>query len=235
VRGLAIIPAFNEEASVGDVISSIREAWKDADVVVVDDGSRDATAAKARAAGAMVVQLPFNLGVGGAMRAGYKLAVNGGYDVAVQVDGDGQHEAHEIHALVDGLRDADVVIGARFAGRGDYEAKGPRRWAMRLLARSLSRTCKTELTDVTSGFRAANRRAIALFAEIYPAEYLGDTVESLVMAAKAGLKVVQVPVAMRPRAAGAPSQTTFRAALYLGRAVMVLGMARVRRHNAEEN
>jgi glycosyltransferase involved in cell wall biosynthesis len=229
VRGLAIVPAFNEEASVGDVIRSIREAWAEGDVVVVDDGSTDATAAKARAAGAAVVQLPFNLGVGAAMRAGYKFARDNDYDAAIQVDADGQHDPADIPALLSSLDAVDIVIGARFAGRGDYEAHGPRRFAMRLLARSLSRTCRTPLTDVTSGFRAVNRRAIGLFASHYPAEYLGDTIESLVMAARAGLHVAQVPVAMRPRMVGSPSQTTFRAALYLGRAVLVLGLARVRR------
>jgi hypothetical protein len=121
------------------------------------------------------------------------------------------------------------VIGARFAGRGEYDARGARRLAMRLLARSLSRRCGTTLTDVTSGFRAVNRRGIALFAAHYPSEYLGDTVESLMMAARAGLAVAQVPVVMRPRVAGTPSQTPFRAAFYFGRAVMVLGLARIRR------
>jgi hypothetical protein len=163
------------------------------------------------------------------MRAGYKFARDGGYDAAVQVDADGQHDPSDLPALLAGLDDADIVIGARFAGRGDYDAHGPRRWAMRLLARSLSRTCKTPLSDVTSGFRAVNHRVITLFASHYPSEYLGDTVESLVMAARAGLRVTQVPVVMRPRLAGTPSQTSLRAALYLGRAVMVLGLARIRR------
>ena len=219
---------------MGDVVRDVRAAVPDADVVVVDDGSGDATTAKARAAGAGVVSLPFNLGVGGAMRAGYKLALHDGYDVAVQVDADGQHDPSEIPALIAGLANADIVIGARFAGRGEYTARGLRRLAMRLLARSLSRRCRTPLTDVTSGFRAVNRRTIALFATHYPTEYLGDTVESLVMAARAGLTVTQVPVAMRPRTTGAPSQTRLRAALYLGRAVMVLGMARVRRLPSSE-
>jgi glycosyltransferase involved in cell wall biosynthesis len=227
---LIIIPAFNEEASVGAVVDLVRAARPDdTDVVVVDDGSADATSAKAAAAGAQVVRLPFNVGVGGAMRAGYKYARAGGYDAAVQVDADGQHDATEIETLLAALAHADIVIGARFAGRGDYDTRGARRLAMRLLARSLSRTCGTELTDVTSGFRAINRRAIGLFAAHYPSEYLGDTVESLVMAARAGLRVTQVPVVMRPRLAGTPSQTSLRAALYFGRALMILGLARIRR------
>jgi glycosyltransferase involved in cell wall biosynthesis len=230
MRCLVIVPAFNEEATVGAVVDNVRAARQaDTDVVVVDDGSGDATSAKAAAAGAFVVTLPFNLGVGGAMRAGYKFARDGGYDAAVQVDADGQHDPADLAALLGGLDGADIVIGARFAGRGDYDASGPRRWAMRLLARSLARMCHTPLTDVTSGYRAVNKRAISLFASHYPAEYLGDTVESLVMAARAGLRVTQVPVAMHPRLAGTPSQTPLRAALYFGRALMVLLLARVRR------
>lgn len=229
MRCLVIIPAFNEEASVGAVVDAVQRASADYDVVVVDDGSSDATASKARAAGARVITLPFNLGVGGAMRVGYKLAVAEDYDAAVQVDADGQHDPAEIAALLDALGDHDVVIGARFAGKGDYVARGTRRLAMRVLARSLSRTCGTPLTDVTSGFRAANRRAAAFWAANYPTEYLGDTVESLVMAARAGMRVAQVPVAMRERATGTASQTPLRAAMYFGRALLVLGLARVRR------
>lgn len=228
-RVLVIVPAFNEAEAVGDVVAAVRAVDPAYDVVVVDDGSADATAPAARAAGAIVLELPFNLGVGGAMRTGYRFARDNDYDVAVQVDGDGQHDADELPGLVADLSDADIVIGARFAGKGDYAAKGPRRMAMRMLARQLSRTCRTPLTDVTSGFRAVNRRTIGLFSEHYPSEYLGDTVESLVMAARAGLVVRQRAVAMRPRTTGHPSQSPLRAAMYLGRAVMVLTLARVRR------
>jgi len=229
MRCLVIVPAFNEEKALASVIKGVAAAEPAFDVVVIDDGSIDDTSGVAHRAGAQVVTLPFNLGVGGAMRAGYKFAARGGYDVAIQVDGDGQHDPGELRALVAALADADIVIGARFAGRGDYVAKGPRRLAMRLLARSLSRRCGVQLTDVTSGFRAVNRRAIELFAVNYPSEYLGDTVESLVTAVRSGLRVRQVAVAMRPRQSGAPSQTPVRAAVYLGRSIMVLGLAYIRR------
>ncbi len=226
---LVIVPAFNESEAVGDVVRSVRAVDASYAVVVVDDGSTDNTAAAARAANAIVLELPFNLGVGGAMRVGYRFARDNGYDVAIQVDGDGQHDPSELPGLVEDLAQADIVIGARFAGKGDYVVRGPRRVAMRMLARSLSRTCRTPLTDVTSGFRAVNRPAIGLFAEHYPSEYLGDTIESLVMAARAGLRITQRPVAMRPRTTGAPSQSPLRAAAYLGRAVLVLVLARARR------
>jgi glycosyltransferase involved in cell wall biosynthesis len=163
------------------------------------------------------------------MRCGYRYAVRLGYKVVVQVDGDGQHDPGQIDALLAALDGADVVIGARFAGEGDYGVRGARRLAMRVLARSLSRLTGTRLTDATSGFRALNRAAIELFAVEYPAEYLGDTVEALVIAARAGLRVTQVPVAMRQRETGTASQTPFKATVYLLRAVLVLLLARIRR------
>lgn len=228
-RCLVVIPALNEEASVGLVVKSVHEVDPDAHIVVVDDGSTDATSDVAKAAGADVIVLPFNIGVGGALRAGFRYARRFGYQCVVQVDGDGQHNPDHIPELLAGLADADVVIGARFAGVGDYEARGPRRLAMRLLARSLSRRTGERLTDTTSGFRAFNRRAVELFAVDYPAEYLGDTVEALVIAARAGLRVTQIPVEMRPRTSGAPSQRWFKSTIYLGRVFLALAMSRVRR------
>lgn len=229
-RVLVIVPAWNEEASVGATVREIRRTNPDVDVLVVDDGSADSTAAIAERAGATVVRLPFNLGVGGAMRTGYRYAQRHGYDVAVQIDADGQHDPRFLPALLSRLGEANVVIGARFAHEGDaYEARGPRRWAMGLLAWVLSRVARTRLTDVTSGFRVADRRAIGVFAAHYPAEYLGDTVESLVIAVRTGCRVTQVPVDMRVRASGRASQSPMRAAIYLFRAVVALGLALVRR------
>jgi glycosyltransferase involved in cell wall biosynthesis len=228
-RVLVIVPAYNEADSVSGVIKEIRAAVPDADVLVVDDGSTDRTATTARAAGAMVVRLPINLGVGGAMRAGFRLAWRERYDAVVQVDGDGQHDATYLPAVLGGLDAADVVVGARVAGVGDYRVRGPRAWAMKLLSAVVSRIVRTKLTDVTSGYRAANRRAIGVFATHYPAEYLGDTVESLVIARRTGLSIGQVPVAMRPRMTGVPSQSPVKAAVYLARALTVLVLALISR------
>jgi glycosyltransferase involved in cell wall biosynthesis len=202
-------------------------------VLVVDDGSSDGTASCAREAGADVVVLPFNVGVGGAMRTAFIYARRRGYDAVVQVDADGQHDPAQIPELVAALSDASVVIGARFAGAGDYQVHGPRRWAMSILARSLSRVAKSPLTDTTSGFRAADRSAIALFAQHYPAEYLGDTVESLVIACRAGLRITQVPVTMRERQGGRASQGPVLSTLYLGRAGLALAVALTRRREYE--
>lgn len=228
-RVLVIVPAWNEEANVGNTVREILSKGLGYDVVVVDDGSDDRTSEAARAAGAVVLTLPFNLGVGGAMRTGFTYAHRHGYDAAIQVDADGQHDPADIDRVLAALSDADISIGARFADVGDYRVTGPRKWAMRFLATVLSRVAKTRLTDVTSGFRAANARAIAQYVRYYPAEYLGDTLDSLIAAIHAGLTVTQVPVAMRPRASGTPSQNPVGATIYLLRSVFALGLALMRR------
>lgn len=227
-RVLVVMPAYNEEASVADVIREAQDSLPGAAILVVDDGSQDDTAARARQAGATVARLPFNLGVGGAMRLGFRFALERGFDVVVQIDADGQHDPRGVPTLLAELGRADLVLGARFAGEGTYVVRGPRRWAMVLLARALSRTARTQLTDTTSGFRASGPRAVALFAEHYPAEYLGDTVEALVIAARAGLTVTQVPVAMRERTGGVPSNNPIKAAMHLSRTSLALVFAMTR-------
>ncbi|QAY74573.1 glycosyltransferase family 2 protein [Agromyces protaetiae] len=227
-RVLIVMPAFNEREAIGDVIAEVRHSLPGAGCLVVNDGSTDGTASVARAAGATVADLPVNLGVGGAMRLGFKYAIQNGYDVVVQIDADGQHDPAAVPKLLAKLGEADIVIGARFAGEGEYRAHGLRRFAMRVIARLLSRTAKTRLTDATSGFKACGPRAVALFAVDYPAEYLGDTIEALVIAARAGCRIIQVPVAMRPRAGGTPSHNPVRSAVYLARAFIALGFAHIR-------
>lgn len=223
-----MLPAFNEEESVRKVVLEVFAKLPGVTCLVVNDGSRDATIAEAVCAGALVARLPFNLGVGGAMRVGFRYALDHGFDNVVQVDSDGQHDPAGVVALVAALDSADLVLGARFAGEGDYSVSGPRKWAMVLLSSFLSRTAHTRLTDTTSGFRASGPRAVRLFAEHYPAEYLGDTIESLVIAARAKCVIVQVPVAMRPRAGGVPSHHPIKAAAYLGRACLALVFALMR-------
>jgi len=225
---LVVMPAYNESQSVGAVVRETLAALPGVTVLVVDDGSTDDTARLAGAAGAQVAMLPFNLGVGGAMRLGFRYAKEHGFSAVVQIDADGQHDPSTVPALLAALDDHDLAIGARFAGTGAYAMRGPRKWASRTLALALSRTAGTRLTDTTSGFRASGPRAIALFERDYPAVYLGDTIESRVIACRAGLRVTQVPTAMRDRSGGVPSQRPFRAALYLARAVMALAFAYAR-------
>jgi glycosyltransferase involved in cell wall biosynthesis len=226
---LILVPAWNESQNVGNTVREIRAACPDYDVAVIDDGSADDTASVARDAGAIVLSLPFNLGVGGAMRTGFTYARRMGYRRAIQVDADGQHNPSDIDRVLAGLDDADISIGARFSDLGEYEVRGPRKWAMRFLASVMTRVAHTRLTDVTSGFRAAGPRAIEQYVHYYPAEYLGDTLDSLVAACHAGLTVTQVPVAMRPRAFGRPSQGAFGSTVYLLRSVFALTLAIMRR------
>lgn len=227
-KTLIVMPAFNEEESVRQVVIEVLAAFPGIAVLVVDDGSADSTATEARAAGALVAQLPFNLGVGGAMRVGFRYALQNGFDNVVQVDSDGQHDPASILALVSQLDHADLVIGARFAGAGDYQVRGPRHWAMVVLSKFLSHIARTKLTDTTSGFKASGPRAVRLFADHYPAEYLGDTIESLVIASRAKCVITQVPVSMRIRAGGRPSHNPLKATAYLGRASMALLFALIR-------
>ncbi|TAP45911.1 glycosyltransferase family 2 protein [Arthrobacter sp. S39] len=222
------MPAWNEAEAIGDTIRDVLRTVRH-DVLVVDDGSKDDTARVAREAGAVVLRLPFNLGVGGAMRTGFKYAIRNGYSAAIQVDSDGQHDPLDIDRVIAGLETADISIGARFAGRGSYDVKGPRRWAMSVLARVISMVARAELTDVTSGFRAANERALHQYIDHFPAEYLGDTIDSLVVAIKSGCTVTQVPVEMKVRQAGTPSTGPLKSAIYLARSGLVLCFALARR------
>lgn len=228
VSTLIVMPAFNEAEAIGSVIAEVRASVTDADVLVIDDGSSDETSLVAARAGAEVAQLPFNLGVGGAMRLGFRYAIRHGYSNVVQLDSDGQHDPSYVRQLVNGLDNADIVIGARFAGEGDYSVKGPRRWAMTLLSFVISKIARTRLTDTTSGFKACGPRAVRLFADQYPAEYLGDTIEALVIAARAGCNIAQQPVAMRERQGGIPSHNPWKSAVYLGRAFFALAVALIR-------
>ncbi len=234
-RVLIVMPALNEQATVSTVIAQVKQSLPGMDVLVVDDGSSDETAKLAREAGAEVARLSVNLGVGGAMRTGFRYAAARGYDVVVQVDADGQHDPEEVGALLDALDDADIAIGSRFAGKGSYKASGPRKYAMVALSLVFSRLAKTKITDVTSGFKAMGPRAIKLFAAYYPAEYLGDTVESLVMAIRAEMKIKEIPVIMRERVGGTPSHSPVKSAIYLGRAGLALLLALVRRRPAVDS
>jgi hypothetical protein len=226
-RVLAIVPALNEGASVGGVVSELRGVG--IDVLVVDDGSTDDTATAARRAGARVVSLPFNLGIGGAVQTGYLAAVEGGYDAAVQVDGDGQHPASELAKLLPHLESGgvDLVIGSRFLSSTDYRPSAARRMGIGLFAWVVSRIVRVPMTDTTSGFRAAGPRAIRLFARSYPHDY--PEVEAVLLASRAGLTVREVSVQMRERQGGISSITPLRAGYYMVKVLLGVTMQSLRR------
>jgi len=196
---LVVIPAHDETASVGEVVRRVRAVGYPC--VVVDDGSEDDTADVAERAGAQVVRMPVNVGVGGAMKCGFAYAVSHGFDRVVQVDGDLQHPPEAIPDLIAAAdQGADLVIGSRFSA--GYDVAGARRISMRLLANLVSRRVGTRLDDVTSGFRVISEPLLSAFSRQYPAEYLGDTVEAVLQAGASGATIVQVPVPMEPRRHG---------------------------------
>lgn len=228
MRLLVAIPALNEAAAIGGVLETLATVQSLGDVVVIDDGSHDATAQIARLAGAHVVSHAINLGVGAAMGTAFKFAARNGYDTVIQFDGDGQHRPEHIASLLEAAANADIVIGSRFAQGGTFKSSAARRGVQRFISRVASLYARTRLTDATSGFRLAGPRAVAVFAEHYPVEWLGDTVESIVLATRQGLTVSEIPVSMNERAGGAPSQSVFRATLYTGRILFILGLASIR-------
>jgi glycosyltransferase involved in cell wall biosynthesis len=219
---LVIVPAYNEEESLPGVIRDLREHLPTADVLVVNDGSRDATALIARKRGVMVLDLPFNLGIGGAMQAGYLYAERNAYDIAVQFDGDGQHLAAEVKKLIEPLaaNQADIIVGSRFLTAGRYRAPIFRKLGIGIFSFVLSRILGTIVTDTTSGFRAANRRVIEFFAHTYPDDY--PEVEALVLLHKAGLRTAEVPITMRERTGGRSSITPIRSIYYMTKVLMAI-------------
>ena len=230
LRSLAIVPAYNEEGSLGQVLEEIRAADPDLEVVVINDCSTDSTAEIAARAGVSVVHLPFNVGIGGAMQTGYQYARDHGFEVAIQIDSDGQHDAAELPKLLAPLvrGEADMVIGTRFAGVGAYKATPGRRIGMVMFSAVARMLVKLKITDPTSGFRAVNRHGIDLFARDYPHDF--PEVESNVLAARRGLRIVEVPVQMRERAAGRSSVTTIRGTYFVIRILLSLFISVFRRY-----
>lgn len=231
LRRIAIVPAFNEQVAIARVIDELRSFDPEIAIVVIDDGSFDATASVAAAKGARVLRLPFNLGIGGAVQTGFRYAFENGYDIAVRVDGDGQHDPSQLPLVLDPVLrgDADIVVGSRFAGRGDgYQSSRTRRIGIRLLAWIVSRIVGQRVTDTTSGFQALNRSAIALFARDYPHDY--PEVEATVMVFRHRLRLREVPVSMRERCAGRSSITSFRSIYYMLKVLLAIFVGMFRRN-----
>lgn len=230
MHALAIIPAFNEEEALPGTLRELRSHHPDLDVVVVSDGSADATAKVAKDAGVAVLELPFNLGIGGALRTGFLYAAREGYDVAVQFDADGQHDPAQIPKLLDAIAGgADMAVGSRFTeSSAHYKVSGTRRGAMRILQVAVRLLSGKTYSDTSSGFRAFNPRVLEFFSRNYPSEYM-ESVESLIVATLEGFDVVEVPVDMRSRTAGAPSARRVRLVYHYLRLLLVLGSSVRRR------
>lgn len=226
IRTLIILPALNEEEALSDVLRELARVCPDLDVLVVDDGSTDGTADVARSQGVPVAVLPFNLGVGGALQTGFRYAVRHGYGRAIQFDADGQHDPTQVPALLAALDDgADLVIGSRFAAPeagSEYDVGRLRGGAMGILRVAVRLLSGRRFSDTSSGFRAFSAPLLAFYATEYPNEYLGDTVEALLLACQAGFRVVEVPVTMRVRAGGTPSTQNLKLAYHYLRALLSL-------------
>lgn len=231
-RVLVIIPAYNEEETIGDVIAALHDRMPDYDVLVIDDGSTDRTAQTVRSLSHVrLVRLPYNLGIGGAMQTGFKYAKRYDYDVAVQCDADGQHPVEQIPLLVERLSkgDADLVIGSRYVADTTYTPSFSRRVGKSILSRLVDALIGGGITDTTSGFRAANRKALDVFAERYPDDY--PEAEALVILHMMGLKAVEVPVSMHPRKGGVTSIKPPHAVYYMVKVGLAIFVDLFRKHS----
>jgi glycosyltransferase involved in cell wall biosynthesis len=240
VRTLVFIPAWNEEASIATVVGDVRDCMPQADILVVDDGSGDGTVAAARGAGALVASLPFNQGLGAALQTGYLYALREGYECCAHLDADGQHPPPEVARLLEEIYAdrADLVIGSRYRDPGTGGSDGYKPTISRRIGTSVFRffltlATRQRFTDTTSGMRAANRRAIALFSENYSPDFA--EIESLQLAVRQGLRVEEVPVRMLERTGGSSFLTPLRSAFFIFKSliVLVVGQFRPRRVEAE--
>ena len=215
MKVMVVVPAYNEEKDIYKVVASIKEYHPEIDVVVVNDGSKDNTCFEAKRAGAFVIDLPQNLGIGGAVQTGYLYGKRNDYDVVIQIDGDGQHDPKDISRLVEVIenKEADMVIGSRFVEQTEYESSSMRKLGINFFSRFVSFVCKQNFYDTTSGYRAANRKVIELFSTYYPKDY--PEVETIVYAIKRGIRIKEVSVDMNKRQGGKSSITPLKSVYYM--------------------
>jgi len=229
LRVLTIVPAYNETATIEFVVNDILNKVNDIKVCVVDDGSIDDTKIKALKLGAVVLSHPFNMGIGAAVQTGFLYALQNNFDVAVQIDGDGQHDPAFIPNMIDIIQQnkSDVVSGSRFLEKGGYKSSFPRRIGITFFELVNRLLTGQRITDSTSGFRAFNRNAIALLAYNYPEDY--PEPEVLIILKRAGLKVMEIPVVMRARQGGQSSIRGFKSFHYMVKVILALLMQSIKR------
>lgn len=226
---LAIVPAFNECGNIGRTVEEIRRLAKGVDILVIDDGSRDDTAQEARQAGALVVSLPFNLGIGAAVQTGFKFAREHGYNIAVQIDGDGQHDPAFVETLVGPVcrGEADMVVASRFLEKtGGYRSSFGRRVGINFFVHLINGLTGVKISDPTSGFRAYNQKMIALFSEYYPHDF--PEPEAIVVSQQAGARIVELPTSMRAREAGYSSIRYFKTLYYMVKVTLAILLHMIR-------
>ena len=231
---LVIVPAFNECGNIGRTVEEIRRVALGVDILVINDGSVDDTVEEARQAGGMVISLPFNLGIGAAVQTGFQYAQKYQYDIAVQIDGDGQHDASFLEKIIVPIcqDQADMVVGSRFLEKtGGFQSSFSRRVGINFFVYLINALTGVKVNDPTSGFRAYNKKLIALFAEYYPQDF--PEPEAIVVAQQAGARIVELPVVMRAREAGSSSIRYFKTLYYMVKVTLaiLLHMIRQRRQN----
>lgn len=212
---MVAIPACNEEKNIFGVVKAVKYHHPEADVVVINDGSRDDTELEAQRAGAFVINLPQNLGIGGAVQTGYIYASRMEYDVVIQIDGDGQHNPKDLSRLIDAIEkdEADIVIGSRFVEKTGYESSRMKSLGINFFSRFVSHVCRRDFFDTTSGYRAVNKKVIKLFSRYYPRDY--PEVETIVYASKRGVRIKEISVDMEKRQGGKSSITPLKSIYYM--------------------
>lgn len=215
MKVMVAIPAYNEEKNIFRVIQGVRYQHPEVDVVVINDGSRDNTDFEAQRAGAFVINLPQNLGIGGAVQTGYIYGKKMDYDIVIQIDGDGQHNPKDLTKMIKVIEknEADMVIGSRFVKKTDYESSSMRKFGINFFSKFVSLICKRNFYDTTSGYRAVNKKVIELFSRYYPRDY--PEVETIVYASKRGVRIKEISVDMDKRKEGKSSITALKSIYYM--------------------
>ncbi|MCM1103152.1 MAG: glycosyltransferase family 2 protein [Clostridium sp.] len=230
MKSLVMIPAYNEEQNIVKTVRDIQKNAPDFDYIIINDCSRDSTLALCRKEGLHVLSLPVNLGIGGAVQTGYRYAKQNGYDVAVQFDGDGQHDAAYLAKMREKLvqEKLDMVIGSRFLMHEGFQSSGMRRLGIRYFARLIRLSTGKKITDPTSGMRMANRDVIETFAENYPKDY--PEPESVVCLLRQGKRVEEAPVKMRERENGKSSISFSKSIYYMCKVTFAILIEDMRRY-----
>lgn len=227
MKCLIIIPAYNEAENIETVVDNLTSNYPQFDYIIVNDGSNDNTKEICREKQYEVLNLPINMGIGGAVQTGYRYARDNGYDAAVQIDGDGQHDVAYLEGMLEVLENgqADAVIGSRFVEKEGFQSSGIRRIGIRFLSNLGKLLTGVRVKDITSGYRVVNRRFIEVFAEDYPADY--PEPEALVIVAVHGGKIVEYPVIMRERENGESSITLKKSIYYMCKVTLAMSIRRL--------
>lgn len=224
---LVIIPAYNEEKNIEKVVSKLKKDYPKADYVVINDCSKDSTLKRLEEMKANYVDLPLNLGIGGGVQTGYKYALKNNYDIAIQVDGDGQHDTTYLNNVIEPILrgEADIVIGSRFINKEGFQSSELRRLGITILSVLIKICCGTKVLDVTSGLRAVNRKYIELYANEYPIDY--PEPEAIVRASLEGARILEVPVVMKERMAGSSSISSWKSIYYMLKVSLAIVLCKI--------